>query len=232
MHSDKVFQIALLVSLAAHGVILLSNPQLNLPLPFKDKKETKMEVSYLKELTPPKEEARPQPAREESQMKLPARPNAARMPPPPFIDIDKEAIFKKTREANPEKQVFNKPKPAELKPDIIAVKKKITLPALDIDKIDNPSYISYYQIVREKIRRCAYQNYARSETGEVYLSFIVFSDGTLGQMRLVEEKSSASPYLRDIAARSIKEASPFPNFPKELDYPQLSFNVVISFEIE
>ena len=42
---------------------------------------------------------------------------------------------------------------------------------------------------------------------------------------------SGNPYLRDIALRSIK-ASSFPNFPKELDYLQLTFNVVISFEIE
>jgi TonB family protein len=66
----------------------------------------------------------------------------------------------------------------------------------------------------------------------VYLSFIISTEGYLREVRLVEEKSSFSPYLREIALRSIKEASPFPDFPKELDYPQLTFNVVISFEIE
>jgi TonB family protein len=86
--------------------------------------------------------------------------------------------------------------------------------------------------VREKIRRAAYQNYTRIETGEVYVSFIISNDGYLKEIKLIPEKSSPIPYLRETALKSIKEASPFPNFPKDLDYPQLSFNVVISFEIE
>jgi len=73
-----------------------------------------------------------------------------------------------------------------------------------------------------KIRRCAYQNYSRTETGEIYLSFVIGQDGSLRDLRLVEEKSTPNYYLRDIALRSIRAASPFPAFPKELDYPQLS----------
>jgi len=123
-------------------------------------------------------------------------------------------------------------KPFAIKPDIIPVKKKISLPPVDMAKISNPSYISYYQLIREKIRRCAYQNYSRTETGEIYLSFVIGQDGSLRDLRLVEEKSTPNYYLRDIALRSIRAASPFPAFPKELDYPQLSFNVIISFEME
>jgi len=43
---------------------------------------------------------------------------------------------------------------------------------------------------------------------------------------VVEGKSAASPYLKEIALKSVRDASPFPNFPKELDYEKLSFNVV------
>ena len=106
------------------------------------------------------------------------------------------------------------------------------MPPVDLDKINNPSYVSYYQIVREKIRRAAYQNYTHTDTGEVYVTFVISNDGYLKASRLVEEKTTAAAYLHDIALKSVKEASPFPNFPKELDYPELSFNVVISFEIE
>jgi len=35
-----------------------------------------------------------------------------------------------------------------------------------------------------------------------------------------------------VAEKSIFDASPFPAFPKDLDYPELSFNVIISFQIE
>ena len=125
---------------------------------------------------------------------------------------------------------FAKPSAARL--DILAIKKKITLPPIEMNKINNPSYISYYQIVREKIKRAAYQNYTCRETGEITISFVISSDGILKDLRLLEERSSASEYLREIALRSVKDASPFPNFPKELDYPRLSFNLAITFEIE
>ena len=123
-------------------------------------------------------------------------------------------------------------KPALAKPETIIIKKKVSLPPVDTAKIDNPLYLNYYQLVREKIRRAAYQNYSSNETGEVYITFIISNDGYLKDVRLVEEKSSANYLLREIALSSVKNASPFPRFPKDLDYPRLSFNVVISFEIE
>ncbi len=227
MFSEKAFKIAFLLSLIAHGVILYQNPNFNLHLPSADKKKQNLEVSYIEPI--PKTQAHTETLKTRQDfLKLPSEVTAAKITPPPFID--KEAFFKKGREAISQKYTFAKP--AFIKPDIIAVKKKITLPPIDINKIDNPSYISYYQMVREKIRRGAYQNYSRVEVGEVYLSFVILSDGSLKETRLIEEKSSPSIYLREIALRSIKEASPFPNFPKDLDYPHLSFNVIISFEVE
>jgi TonB family protein len=92
--------------------------------------------------------------------------------------------------------------------------------------------MSYYQLVREKIKRAAYQNYTGTEIGEVTISFVVSKDGSLKDLRLIADKSSPSEYLTEIALRSIREASPFPGFPQELDYPQLSFNLAITFEIE
>ncbi|MDD5130680.1 MAG: hypothetical protein PHS66_06525 [Candidatus Omnitrophica bacterium] len=123
-------------------------------------------------------------------------------------------------------------KPAFVSSEVMAIKKKITLPAIEMSRINNPSYINYYQIVREKIRRSAYQNYTHSVTGEVYASFIISNDGYVKDVRFIEEKTTVNDYLKNIALRSVRDASPFPNFPKELDYPQLSFNIIISFEIE
>ncbi|MCX7926549.1 MAG: TonB C-terminal domain-containing protein [Candidatus Omnitrophica bacterium] len=142
-----------------------------------------------------------------------------------FLTKDKASIDIKVKEEIPLK-------PNISKPDIIAIKKKITLPPIDINKINNPSYVSYYQFVREKIRKAAYQNYTRTETGSIYLAFVIASDGTLKDVYLNEERSALNYYLRQISLRSIRDAAPFPPFPKELDYPQLSFNVIISFEVE
>ena len=228
MFSDKTFTITLVLSAITHGIILFQNPNLNLNIFPKDKKEPVLEVSYVKSPQETKEYPKTTLPKKEPFLRLSSKITANKTNPPPFID--RESIFRKSKEIISHKYAFTKPTFA--KPDIIAVKKKITLPPIDLDKIDNPSYISYYQIVREKIRRAAYQNYTRAEVGEVYLSFLIFSDGSLKAVQLIEEKSSPSTYLKEISLRSIKEASPFPNFPKELDYPHLSFNVVISFEIE
>ncbi len=231
MFSNKTFAIAFALSIITHGIILFKNPNLNLNILAKDKKEPILEVSYVKS---PQESQKSEQylkstlTKKEPFLKKSTKITAAKTLPPPFID--RENIFKRNKESISQKYVFNKP--AFVKPDIIAVKKKITFPPVGIDKIDNPSYISYYQIVREKIRRAAYHNYTHAEVGEAYLSFLISSDGSLKAAQLIEEKSSPIAYLKEISLRSIKEASPFPNFPKELDYPQLSFNVVISFEIE
>ncbi|MCM8770979.1 MAG: TonB family protein, partial [Candidatus Omnitrophica bacterium] len=111
-------------------------------------------------------------------------------------------------------------------------KDKITFLAVDSGKVDNPNYLNYYQTIRERIKRAAYQIYSRRDKGEVYVSFAIFSDGRLQGVRIIEDKSSPNPYLREISIKSIQNASPFPPFPRELNYPQLSFNIIISFETE
>lgn len=229
MSSEKVFFISFLVSLTIHGVILLQNPHLNL---FSlDLKQKKIEVSYLKNPEESKPTLKKISAKKERQefLKLPTKITLDKRLPPQFTQ-ERENIFKANKEIISQEEQMQKP--TLIRPDIIAIKKKIILPPVEMNKISNSSYISYYQIVREKIRRAAYQNYYHTQVGEVYLTFLISNDGHLREVKLVEEKSSPNSYLRDIALKSIKDASPFPNFPKELDYLQLSFNVIISFEIE
>ncbi len=227
MFSDRVFQITLLISLITHSIILFQNT--NLSIFSSDKKEQKLEISYVKSSEKIKDNVKNRIAvKKEKFIKLTSKIPTKEKTPPPFIN--KEGVFKNNK--TPALRDLSFVKPSFIKPDIISIKKKITLPPVNLDKINNPSYISYYQIVREKIKRAAYQNYTRTEVGEIYLSFIICSDGYLKDIRLIEEKSSPSVYLREIALKSVKDASAFPNFPKDLDYPQLSFNVIISFEIE
>jgi len=219
--SDKIFIIAILVSVAIHGAILF---QPGFFPSLLDKGKEEIAVSYLR-IPPEKKE----PQKDVKYAPLPKSSSKMTVPkvsPPPFID--RESIFQQNKESLLPKQT----KPVFVTLDIIAVRKKIVLPALDVQKIRNPFYMNYYQIVREKIKHCAYNNYSQVEVGEVYLTFAISADGSLKEVRLIEEKSSSSTYLRGISLKSIQDASPFPPFPKDLDYPQLSFNVVISFEIE
>ena len=227
MIADRVFEIALLLSIIAHGIILFQNPNLYKP-PHKEK-EQQLELSYVK---PPQETKRAERSekllKREPFLNMPPKISLDKRIPPPFID--KENILKPNKITPLRNLDFAKPSVAKL--DILAIKKKITLPPIEMNKINNPSYISYYQIVREKIKRAAYQNYTGKEIGEITISFVISNDGVLKDLLLLEERSSTSEYLKEIALRSVKDASPFPNFPKELDYPGLTFNLAIIFEIE
>ncbi len=114
--------------------------------------------------------------------------------------------------------------------------KKITLPPLSAEKITNPKYLTYNDDMRDVISRnikekaYAYVNHPDFEAGEVYLTFVLASEGVLRGVKVIEDKTSANDYLRDVALRSIKESNPFPPFPKGFDYPEFTFNLLISFQ--
>lgn len=224
---NRTLQIAFFVSFAAHIVVVAQNPG-NVFFPQAPKAK-KLEINYIKTAKSSSQALKKAAVTpREPRLDLSSKINLAKRNPPPFID--REVLSKSSMQSMRKELALDKP--ALVKPDIIAIRKKVTLPAVDLAKIGNPSYISYYQIVREKIRRSAYQNYNRGDTGEVYITFVISSAGYLVNTRLVEEKSQAADYLKEIALASVRNASPFPKFPQELDYPQLSFNVVISFELE
>lgn len=112
------------------------------------------------------------------------------------------------------------------------VKRKITIPVIDNGHIDNPAYLNYLQAVRDKIRDRTYTRYSGSEQGEVGVSFVVTSDGILRSVHLLPERTTASPNLQQISLLCLQEANPFPPFPKELEYSELPFSIIISFQLE
>ncbi|MFA5260022.1 MAG: hypothetical protein WC450_02205 [Candidatus Omnitrophota bacterium] len=116
----------------------------------------------------------------------------------------------------------------------LGTKRQILVPILSSEKISNPNYLNYQQHIRNKIKSQAniFKDDPRFQTGEVYLTFILGSDGQLKDIRIIDQKTRASEFLRRVSLRSIKESSPFPPFPFELKYPELSFNVSISFVMD
>ncbi len=111
-------------------------------------------------------------------------------------------------------------------------KRRVTVPAIETSQIKNPQYIQYYQIVRNRIKDRAYANYAKLDAGEVYLTFILDASGALQRIKILEDRTRANQYLRQISMRSVEESNPFPPFPQELQYPELSFNIIIAYEVE
>ena len=112
----------------------------------------------------------------------------------------------------------------------LKVTKEVSVPMLKSEKINTPSYVTYYQIVRDRIRERAYTNYTKLSVGEVYLTFVIKADGELGDLQIMESKSQGNEFLRNVGLKSVQEAGPFPPFPKDLNYPELTFNVQISFQ--
>lgn len=227
MTANRVFQAALIISLAVHGAIFVQNAHFNLWQRPKDNE--KMEVRYVK-----KEERR-----------LPRRTFSIPKNDP-LLKISSDIAIKaqtlnKIIGHNPlghennisVREHFIK-KPDLIKPDVISVRKKITLipPPAEPKKPQGTTYISYSDVLYEKIKRALHDNYKGSQTGEEYLDFVIDKEGNLKEMRIRDERSAPSQFLKEIVFKSVKDSLPFPPFPKELDYRELPFSVVISFQSE
>jgi TonB family protein len=92
-------------------------------------------------------------------------------------------------------------------------------------------YIGYYQLLREKIRSNVKRRYrSYYGEGEVRLNFVLNSGGKLTESAVDEAASSKDRTLKEIAVSSLREASPFPQFPKALSLPRMSFDVTIVFK--
>ena len=96
---------------------------------------------------------------------------------------------------------------------------------------NNKDYITYAQAVRERIKQKLIRNYRRHyKEGDVNLLFIIQSDGRLTEFDVDHKNSTDDNRLIDIALSSLRQASPFSPFPKELDVEQLPFSLTISFK--
>ncbi|HBR14672.1 MAG TPA: hypothetical protein DD723_03890 [Candidatus Omnitrophica bacterium] len=117
---------------------------------------------------------------------------------------------------------------------ILESERKISIPIFKMEKITNPNYVAFTGIMKRKILQCAYKKKLyRPEFGEgsVYLSFVLLSDGRLKQIKIIDEKTAANNDLRHIGLNMVEESVPFAPFPQEYQiYPELTFNVLISFE--
>lgn len=124
--------------------------------------------------------------------------------------------------------------PQQMNPAAESPKKKsVQTPNIPGETSKSPEYKNYYQLVREKIRRQAYRNYRRIQEGEVFLTFVLAPSGELKEARVDAAKSANDEHLRAIALESVRQSSPFPEFPEKLkDKDQLAFNVIISFELK
>lgn len=220
---DDFLKYAIIVSLAVHLIFFI---QLSIRNQISIRRSLKsLEVKYYNLKLQPKNDDARSPKKRQNQED--ASKNAEILVDKPSV---KNTPIKDISKLENKMTVNNAKLPATVTE--VQIKRKISVPPLKSEKISNPLYQNYYQAIRTMIKEKAYSNYSKLDVGEVYLTFVLVSDGTLKQLQLIEERTSANQYLKDISFNSIKQANPFPPFPKDLNYPELSFNVVISFEEE
>ena len=94
-------------------------------------------------------------------------------------------------------------------------------------------YINYYQLLREKIRQKVKRNYRNSyNEGEIHLNFTLNANGSLAACDIDRATSFGDTKLAELAISSVRQASPFPPFPKALSVPTMTFTVTVVFKKE
>lgn len=226
---NKLFYAGLAASLLIHTFVIAYMFSAAAGISLQPQPRQGMEVTY--------QMLQPQPPPAKSLVREVKAASAAR----PIKDVE---VFSKKAEGFPAtvndvKDISRfgvKPYPEKKQaPQIAALDagRKITVPLLTAEKMTNPRYLSYNQQIRRRIEERAYTyvHHPDFASGEVYLTFVLDSGGGLKGIQIIREKTSANLYLQQAGLRSIEESAPFPSFPQDLDYPELTFNVIISFEV-
>ena len=208
---DKPLKIALLISFGIHSAVLA--PWSDLKFQKLKKPKTQIEVTYFEITEEPEVEIS-----EKIEKIVPPKKTVKKEPP------EKEEIIEK-KTPQPKIQIEEK---------IVLEQKAISRRAIRLESTpdleDNISYLSYSQLIRERIRQYLFRNYTESMgSGDVTASFVLRSNGALAGLRVI---SFPNARLRDLSARSIRQSSPFKPFPKELDLEEISFKITVSFKAD
>jgi hypothetical protein len=226
---NRIFYAALTASLAIHsaGIIVFSFIKVaDYRKPLKS-----IEVTYHKIENKESKQIKPE---------TPAVQMVEMEPPPGKIELlakepaRQDRMFEKIRDISKlskEMRVGKKQTLPRIDPDDIH--RKITIPVLSAEKISSPQYLTYNEAIRARIRQEAYHYIDARElkNGDIYLTFVLSNAGELKALRIVEERSEADDFLRKIGTESIEASQPFPPFPRDLNYQELTFNIKISFQV-
>lgn len=217
---DKIFRIAIIVSLSVHCVFLIRF------FIAKEKTTLWQQAPVLSYLIEESKEVKEKPPVWVEKAKPHLLKETLDIPGVESVLIEKDMI-KASSELGDSFKVFDR-KPTKIKGE--KPLREVVIPMMRSEKINTPSYTTYYQVVRERIRERAYANYTRLSSGEVYLTFIIRQNGVLTELQILADKTTANDFLKQVGMRSVQEAAPFPPFPQDLNFPELTFNIAISFQ--
>ncbi len=208
---DKVFKIAFAASLISHCALLLKPPNFHSTMA-----DNTIEVTYLEQ-----------------------KSSADNLVSPQSITFKSE-INKRPLELKVAKSYLKKEeKPETIKEEVVLKKRKekVIVKKTDQDFRNEknvlpqkpPEFYDYYQYLRKRIEEAILYPHHFQE-GEILVNFTLYRNGRLKEISVVDDFSVDNAYLRYAAIQSVKEASPFKPFPKELAMKEIPFQIFISFE--
>ncbi len=100
------------------------------------------------------------------------------------------------------------------------------------DPVRGKVFLSYFSKIKGRIHETVRKNAPLANVGQgsVAVNFVLWADGSLERVSVMERGSDAAATDKDFAVKCVKEASPFSSFPKELDLAKISFSVTLLFE--
>ena len=223
------FYIALAISLTIHAVILFTLSSQKIEI---EKKKTKqLEVIY-KDIKQVKKETE---IKKNEDLKVVKRKEKIRPKDVKILTEKREfvpTIGENIKDASKLTGKFRLEKKQNVKMHSFDKSQKVSVTLSETEKINNPKYLSYYSIIGGMIKEQVYNILGENETGrgEVYVTFLVGANGILKDILIKDERTVASQYLKDLALKSVRQAAPFPIFPKGLDYPEFTFNIKLYFQ--
>lgn len=93
------------------------------------------------------------------------------------------------------------------------------------------AFTEYYQIIRDKIAQHIAPYPLSGITGKANLKLTVLSSGDIiGASVFSESPAAISSKIKELVLKAVKDASPFPPLPEELNTTEHEFTIPISFE--
>ena len=230
-NADRTFRTALMLSAVLHVFLLINWPFYRHI--FTARKPGEIEITYLKADEPLKPEI----------------VQAKRSLPQPEISKPSKIVS----EAKPETSA--RPKPSEQpKKNLSGIKPSDTVKDEEKDPLASRSRVIIKQPIVPRIQATAsveskglklipssYSQGVRNRIidnlesmrpgtgGDVCVRFVISSDGALKDIMIVNERSTSDGSLRSAAFEAVRDASPFPAFPDNVNLSEITFTCEISF---
>lgn len=211
----------LFISLTLHTLFICSTWLMHLPTPTSNKKIKGVEISYRPLARKKAVDMKEHPIKPTQQLDLKSRLSEP---------MNGSIPIRGTREISTLSKDFMMRERRREQIRSTAIVNKISVTQIKSEKINNPAYAAYNDMVRSSIENKVYENYRKMDAGVVYLTFILGSDGMLKGAQIIEEKTHASDQLKELSLKSLKD-SQFPPFLKGMTLPEYTFNIEIQYQV-